>query len=53
MNKLAALVLALMPAIVATAEPAAGKAPPAPLASPEISSANVFAATRFATCLAF
>ena len=40
MNKLAAFALALMPAIVAAAEPAAGKAPLTSLASPEVSSAN-------------
>src|SRR5258707_6208026 len=40
MNKLAAFALTLMPAIVAAAEPAAGKAPTALLAAPETSSAN-------------
>src|SRR5258708_34989899 len=40
MNKLAAFALTLMPAIVAAAEPAAGKTPTALLAAPEASSAN-------------
>jgi len=39
-NKLAAFALALLPALVATAQPAASKTPPALLASPEASSAN-------------
>src|SRR5258708_31443792 len=40
MNKLGAFALTLMPAIVAAAEPAAGKTPTALLAAPEASSAN-------------